>query len=65
MVDRLVPIVESIIGVPFDALVAAKQTRLGTPREVAEMTAFLASDAASWTTGSHYILDGGLSAGLL
>jgi len=65
MVDRLIPTVEAIVGVPFSALVAVKQLRLGTPREVAEMTAFLASDAASWTTGSHYILDGGLSAGLL
>ncbi|MDM0059032.1 SDR family NAD(P)-dependent oxidoreductase [Variovorax fucosicus] len=65
MVDRLIPTVEAIVGVPFSALVAVKQLRLGTPEEVAEMTAFLASDAASWTTGSHYILDGGLSAGLL
>ena len=65
MVDRLIPTVEAIVGVPFSALVAVKQLRLGTPQEVAEMTAFLASDAASWTTGSHYILDGGLSAGLL
>ncbi len=65
MVDRLIPTVEAIVGVPFSALVAAKQLRLGTPEEVAEMAAFLASDAASWTTGSHYILDGGLSAGLL
>ncbi|AOY90852.1 short-chain dehydrogenase [Cupriavidus sp. USMAA2-4] len=65
MVDRLIPKVEAAVGVPFDALVAAKQGRLGTAQEVAEMTAFLASDAASWTTGSHYILDGGLSAGLL
>ncbi|SFM55378.1 SDR family NAD(P)-dependent oxidoreductase [Variovorax sp. OV329] len=65
MVDRLIPTVEAAVGVPFDALVAVKQGRLGTAQEVAEMTAFLASDAASWTTGSHYILDGGLSAGLL
>lgn len=65
MVERLIPTVEAIVGVPFSALVAAKQLRLGTPREVAEMAAFLASDAAGWTTGSHYILDGGLSAGLL
>jgi len=65
MVDRLIPTVEAVVGVPFDTLVAVKQLRLGTPLEVAEMTAFLASDAASWTTGSHYVLDGGLSAGLL
>lgn len=65
MVERLIPTVEAAVGVPFDALVAVKQGRLGTAQEVAEMVAFLASDAASWTTGSHYILDGGLSAGLL
>jgi len=65
MVDRLIPTVEAIVGVPFSALVAVKQQRLGTPAEVAEMVAFLASDAASFTTGAHFDLDGGLSAGLL
>jgi NAD(P)-dependent dehydrogenase (short-subunit alcohol dehydrogenase family) len=65
MVERLIPTVEAVVGVPFDQLVALKQGRLGTPEEVAEMVAFLASDDASWTTGSHYILDGGLSGGLL
>ncbi|HEU0202190.1 MAG TPA: SDR family oxidoreductase [Burkholderiaceae bacterium] len=65
MVERLIPTVEAAVGVPFDALVAAKQTRLGTAEEVAEMTAFLASDDAGWTTGAHYVLDGGLSASLL
>lgn len=65
MVDRLIPAVEAAVGVPFSALVALKQTRLGTAEEVAEMVAFLASDDASWTNGSHYLLDGGLSGGLL
>jgi NAD(P)-dependent dehydrogenase (short-subunit alcohol dehydrogenase family) len=65
MVDRLIPAVEAAVGVPFSALVAAKQSRLGTVEEVAEMVAFLASDDASWTTGAHYLLDGGLSGGLL
>ncbi|MBS0448396.1 MAG: SDR family oxidoreductase [Proteobacteria bacterium] len=65
MVERLVPTVEAAVGVPFDALVAMKQGRLGTVEEVAEMVAFLASDDASWTTGAHYVLDGGLAAGLL
>jgi NAD(P)-dependent dehydrogenase (short-subunit alcohol dehydrogenase family) len=65
MVNRLTPIVEAAVGVPFDQLVALKQKRLGTADEVAEMVAFLASDDAGFTTGSHYILDGGLSAGLL
>jgi NAD(P)-dependent dehydrogenase (short-subunit alcohol dehydrogenase family) len=65
MVDRLIPTVEAAVGVPFDQLVAQKQQRLGTAEEVAEMVAFLASEDAGWTTGAHYILDGGLSAGLL
>jgi NAD(P)-dependent dehydrogenase (short-subunit alcohol dehydrogenase family) len=65
MVDRLIPAVEAAVGVPFDQLVALKQQRLGTPEEVAEVVAFLASDDAAWTTGSHYVLDGGLSGGLL
>jgi NAD(P)-dependent dehydrogenase (short-subunit alcohol dehydrogenase family) len=65
MVDRLIPTVEAVVGVPWDQLVALKQGRMGTADEVAEMVAFLASDEASFTTGSHYILDGGLSAGML
>jgi NAD(P)-dependent dehydrogenase (short-subunit alcohol dehydrogenase family) len=65
MVDRLIPTVEAVVGVPWDALVAVKQGRMGTPSEVAEMVAFLASDDASWTTGSYYMLDGALSASLL
>jgi NAD(P)-dependent dehydrogenase (short-subunit alcohol dehydrogenase family) len=42
-----------------------KQGRLGTPKDIAEVAAFLASDRASWVTGSHYILDGGLTASLV
>jgi NAD(P)-dependent dehydrogenase (short-subunit alcohol dehydrogenase family) len=65
MVDRLKPIVSEIVGVPFDDLAAMKQGRVGTPEEVAEMVAFLASDDASWCTGGTYVLDGGLQAGML
>ncbi|MBA2764779.1 MAG: SDR family oxidoreductase [Thermoleophilaceae bacterium] len=65
MVDRLIPIYEEILPVPFDEVVKLKQGRIGESVDVAEMVAFLASDEASWTTGSHYVLDGGLSASLL
>jgi NAD(P)-dependent dehydrogenase (short-subunit alcohol dehydrogenase family) len=65
MVERMVPIYEEILPLPFDEVVKIKQGRLGTAAEVAETVAFLASDDASWTTGSHYTLDNALTASLL
>lgn len=65
MVARLTPDFEAATQVPFGDLVAMKQGRLGTPRDIAEVAAFLASDRASWVTGSNYILDGGLTASLV
>lgn len=38
--------------------------RLGTPEELGELIAFLASDRASFITGGEYKIDGGLLAGL-
>jgi NAD(P)-dependent dehydrogenase (short-subunit alcohol dehydrogenase family) len=35
--------------------------RVGSPAEVANLLVFLSSDAASYITGSEYIIDGGLS----
>lgn len=35
----------------------------GRPEEVAELVYFLASDASSFCTGAHYLVDGGLVAG--
>ncbi|HEY6447635.1 MAG TPA: SDR family oxidoreductase [Acidobacteriaceae bacterium] len=38
--------------------------RIGTPEEIAELAAFLASDRAAFCTGSDFLVDGGLLAGL-
>ncbi|MCW3038336.1 MAG: dehydrogenase, short-chain alcohol dehydrogenase like protein [Solirubrobacterales bacterium] len=65
MVQRLAPAVAAMTGMEFGDVVAVKQGRYGTLEEVAEVVAFLGSDEAAWTTGSHYVLDGGISGGLL
>ena len=46
------------------ALVARQPLgRLGTPGEVAEVIAYLASDQASFVTGADWLIDGGIAAG--
>ena len=37
--------------------------RLGTSHEVAELVAYLASDASAYCTGSEFVIDGGVTAG--
>jgi NAD(P)-dependent dehydrogenase (short-subunit alcohol dehydrogenase family) len=65
MVERLVSPFEAAVQMPFGDVVAVKQGRMGTATEVAEMTAFLASDDASFTTGAQYVLDNGLTGSML
>ena len=38
--------------------------RIGTPEEIADLAAFLASDKAGFCTGSDFVADGGLLAGI-
>ena len=45
-----------------EVLAAYPISRVGTPEEVAKMVLYLASDEASWVTGSSFMIDGGLTA---
>jgi 3-oxoacyl-[acyl-carrier protein] reductase len=40
---------------------AAALGRLGQPAEIAEVVAFLASDAAGWVTGQNVRVNGGIA----
>ncbi len=64
MADRLAAPIEAVMPITFDELVNLKQGRFGTPEEVAETVAFLASDEAGFVTGAHYLVDGGMTASL-
>lgn len=68
MVNTVKEDFERLLGLPagqFDGVIAMKQGRYGKAEEVARLAVFLASERSSFSTGSGFVLDGGMRASLL
>ncbi len=67
LVDKLFKDFAVVNNCSFDDYLEAENKlyargKIGKPEEVAELVYFLASDASSFCTGGHYLVDGGLVA---
>jgi 3alpha(or 20beta)-hydroxysteroid dehydrogenase len=66
----LTPLLAESFNVPVEVLGAAPFPnsalgRMGDPAEIAPTVVFLASEDSSYTTGSEFVVDGGLTAGVV
>ena len=66
----LTPLLAESFNVSVQALGAAPFTNsplgcMGDPAEIAPTVVFLASDESSYTTGSEFVVDGGITAGVM
>jgi NAD(P)-dependent dehydrogenase (short-subunit alcohol dehydrogenase family) len=51
--------------VTLEQVVLGRQSRWGTPSDVAHAVCFLAGDRAPWISGAHLVLDGGWTAAMI
>ncbi|HTJ93135.1 MAG TPA: glucose 1-dehydrogenase [Pararobbsia sp.] len=66
LVTSHIPEFEAQLKLPdFSAVIAQRQGRYGKTDEVARLAVFLASNRSSFSNGSGFVLDGGVSSSLL
>lgn len=59
--EMILKMFESIPESAKEHIIAQHPLGIGKPEDIANLTAFLISDEASWITGSEFVIDGGYS----